>query len=112
MIIDATCAPADMTYPTDLKLVNKAREKTQEIIDVLHVPDIGTKRKPRTYRQVARKSYLEVAKQKKPGYQKIRKAIGSQLRCLKRNLHTIEAMVGQGRLGLRGYPLYSSIYKM
>jgi len=51
---------------------------------------------------VARKSYLEVAKQKKPGYQKIRKAIGSQLRCLKRNLHTIEAMVGQGRLGLLG----------
>jgi len=102
MILDATCTPADITYPTDLKLVNKAREKTQEIIDVLHVPDIGTKRKPRTYRQVARKSYLEVAKQKKPGYQKIRKAIGSQLRCLKRNLHTIEAMVGQGRLGLLG----------
>jgi len=67
MILDATCTPADIAYPTDLKLLNEAREKTEEIIDAFHVPDIGKKRKPRTYRRVARKSYLAVAKQKKPG---------------------------------------------
>ena len=100
MIADATCAPADITYPTDLKLLNEAREKTQEMIDVLHAPDIGTKCKPRTYRRIARKSYLAVAKQKKPGYQKIGRAIGSQLHFLKRNLQTIETMVAKGRLRL------------
>jgi len=109
MIIDATCAPADITSPTDLKLLNEAREKTQEIIDALHLPNIGKKRKPRTYRQVARKSYLAVAKQKKPGYQKIRKAIGSQLCCLKRNLHTIEIMVNEGHLGLLGNRTYRNL---
>ena len=39
LIIDATCAPADITHPTDLKLMNKAREKTEAIIDRLHACD-------------------------------------------------------------------------
>ena len=76
LIVDATCTPADITYPTDLNLLNDAREKTEEIIDTLHAPFIGKKRKPRTYRQKARKDYLAVAKQKNPGYKRIRKAIG------------------------------------
>jgi len=100
MIVDATCTPADITYPTDLKLLNEAREKTEKVIDVMHGSDIGTKMKPRTYRQVARKDYLDVAKKKKPGYKKIRRAIGQQLQYLTRNLQTIETMVDNGRLGL------------
>jgi hypothetical protein len=36
LIIDATCAPADITYATDLKILNAAREKTESIIDILH----------------------------------------------------------------------------
>ena len=36
LIIDATCAPADITYPTDLKILNAAQEKTESIIDILH----------------------------------------------------------------------------
>ncbi len=90
LIVDATCAPADITYPTDLKLLNDAREKTEEIIDTFHAPLIGKKRKPRTYRKKARKDYLALAKQKKPGYKKIRKAIGKQLGYVKRNLQTID----------------------
>ena len=35
LLMDATCIPADMTYPTDMKLLNKAREKTEQIIDLL-----------------------------------------------------------------------------
>ena len=31
--IDASCTPADITYPTDLKLLNEARESTERIID-------------------------------------------------------------------------------
>ena len=98
LIGDATCAPADITYPTDLKLLNEAREKTEEIIDTMHAPFVGKKCKLRTYRQKARKDYLALAKQKKPGYKKIRKAIGKQLRYFKRNLRNIEKMALEGLL--------------
>jgi hypothetical protein len=36
LILDATCAPADITYPSELKILNAAREKTESIIDILH----------------------------------------------------------------------------
>ena len=35
LTIDASCTPADITYPTDLKLLNEARETTEKIIDDL-----------------------------------------------------------------------------
>lgn len=106
LIADATCTPADIAYPTDLSLLNEAREKSEEMIDVMHEPFIGVRPKPRTYRQKARKAYLAVAKQKKPGAKKIRKAIGQQLRCLKRNLATIDRMAEEGLLGYLGKRLY------
>ena len=98
LLMDATCTPADLTYPTDLKLLNEAREKTEEVIDVMHAPWIGRRKKPRTYRQKARRDYLAVAKQKKPGQRKIRKAIRKQLGYLGRNLKTIEKMASEGLL--------------
>ena len=36
LIIDATCAPAYITYPTDLGLLNGARLHTEKIIDILY----------------------------------------------------------------------------
>jgi hypothetical protein len=66
LILDATCAPADIRYPTDLSLLNEAREKTEEIIDTLYSPLKGTIQKPRTYRIKARRQYLAVAKMRKP----------------------------------------------
>lgn len=98
LLVDATCTPADVAYPTDLNLLNEAREKTEEMIDVMHAPFIGTEEKPRTYREKARKAYLTVAKQKKPGAKKIRKAVGQQLRYLRRNLGTIDQMASNCRL--------------
>jgi hypothetical protein len=106
MLVDATCTPADIAYPTDVSLLNEAREKSEEIIDAMHEPFIGVRKKPRTYRQKARKVYLAVAKQKKPGYKKIRKAIGQQLRYLKRNLGYIESMAEEGSLKYLSKRLY------
>ena len=57
-ILDATCVPVDIQYPTDSRLLNDAREALEEIIDVLHAPHVGEREKPRTYRQRARKQYL------------------------------------------------------
>jgi hypothetical protein len=98
LIVDATCTPADIAYPTDLSLLNEAREKSEEIIDAMHEPLKGIRKKPRTYRRKARKSYLAIAKQKKPGIKKIRKAIGQQLRYLRRNLGYIDRMAEEGLL--------------
>ena len=96
LLIDATCTPADITYPTDLGLLSEARQKTEQYIDLLHEPNKGMLPKPRTYRQEARKKHLAVAKLKKPGKRKIRKAIGQQLRYLKRNLGHIDNMERNG----------------
>ena len=98
LIIDATCTPADIAYPTDLNLLNEAREKTEAIIDTMHAPLVGKQKKPRTYRQKARGNYLSVAKQKKPGYKKVRKAICRQLCYLRRNLQNIDIMACNGLL--------------
>ena len=96
LIIDATCAPADVTYPTDLKLLGEAREKTEKIIDLLHAPLKGRVKKPRTYRRQARKRFLAIAKAKKPGAKKRRKAIGQQLGYLRRNLGHVDALLERG----------------
>ena len=57
LLVDATCTPEDINYPTDLKLLNTAREKSEQVIDVLHKAMPKGTRKPRTYRQIARKEY-------------------------------------------------------
>lgn len=76
LLLDATCAPADIAFPTDLGLLNEAREKLEHIIDVLHEPLKGSKQKPRTYRKKARKDYLTIAKQRKVSTRKMYKAVG------------------------------------
>jgi len=89
LLVDATCTPADITFPTDLKLLNTAREKSEAIIDILHRPLRGTQQKPRTYRKAARKAFLSAAKSKRLSKSKRRKAIRKQLGYLKRNLKSI-----------------------
>ena len=50
MILDATCAPQNIRFPTDASLLNEAREKAEEIIDTLHEMGLSEGKKPRTYR--------------------------------------------------------------
>jgi len=90
LILDATCAPADISYPTDFSLLNQARVHTEKIIDVLYKPLKGESlKKPRTFRRIARKDYLAVAKQRRPSRKTRRKAIKKQLQYLRRNLSHI-----------------------
>ena len=92
VIFDATACPQDIAYPTDLNLLSEAREMTEKLIDILHNPT-PHKRKPRTYRVVARKRFLQTAQKKNKSRKEIRKAVGSQLRFLKRNLNSIEQLL-------------------
>jgi len=97
MLLDATCFPADIKYPTDVGLLNHARELTERIIDELHdqIRKPGYE-KPRTYREVARKDFLRFTKKRKPSQQQIRNAIRKQLQYVRRNLETISEQVVQG----------------
>lgn len=89
VILDASACPQDIAYPTDIGLLNKAREITEDIIDELYEKN-NESSKPRTYREVARKAYLKVAQNKNPSKKAIHKGIKSQLQYLRRNIKTIE----------------------
>ena len=97
LLIDATCAPVDIRYPTDLSLLNEAREVIEILIDAMH-PQVKENfgHKPRTHRRKARQQFLAVAKKKKPRINKIRKAIKQQPGHLKRNLASINALTACG----------------
>lgn len=90
LIVDATCTPADIRYPTDVSLLNEAREDCEKIIDTICKQN-GLE-KPRTYRKIARKDFLKFIHMKKPDRKKVRKAIKKQLQYLARNLKNIEKM--------------------
>jgi hypothetical protein len=97
LILDATCAPGDISYPTDLGLLNQARKQTERIIDLLYEQIKGQlAKKPRTYREVARKDYLEVAKKRRVSHKDRIKAIKKQLQYIKRNLSYIEQLILNG----------------
>lgn len=106
LVLDATCAPADITYPTDLKLLNHAREKSEAIIDMLHQQMPKGIKKPRNYRRQARKNYLAVSKNRNASRKVLRRAIRKQLGYLNRNLKSIAKqndMVGLSVLSRKQY---------
>ncbi len=76
LILDASCAPADLSYPQDLGILNQARKKTENILDCLYQNlRIKLKKKPITYRKRARKDYLKVAKKRRCSQKERREAI-------------------------------------
>ena len=102
MILDATCSPSNIRYPQDFSLLNEAREKLEEMIDFFNRTYHPWK-KPRTYRQVARKAYLELAKAKKRTAKKIRATVRKQLGYVKRDLEYLERYMAAGYAMERKY---------
>jgi len=92
LIIDAVVAPQDIKFPTDIDLTSKAREETERLIDFLWERNPG-KRKPRTYRQKARRDYLNVVRKKRKGKNVLRLGRKKQLSYLRRNIRTINTML-------------------
>ena len=91
LIMDTTCAPANITYPQDIKLCNEAREKTEKMVETMH--ERGDGEKPRLDKQKARQAYLKVAKSKKRTGSVLRKAIKKQLSYIRRNLGYIDSLM-------------------
>ena len=109
LILDATCAPADIHFPTDIWLLNNVREALEEIIDILHSPCTGILKKPRTYRENAHKDFLSISKSKRPNAKKIRKAIGQQLRYIRRDFSIIEDLAEISPLDLLNKKQYQNL---
>ncbi len=95
--LDASCAPADLTYPNDLGILNQARKQTEKIIDSLYKNRKNKlHKKPRTYKKQARKDYLKVAENRRPSRKERSDAIAKQLQYIKRNLSQIEKLINAG----------------
>lgn len=91
IILDATCAPQNISFPQDINLLNEGRENLEAIIDqVCYEYNFY---KPRMYRQNARKDYLNLAKCKKRTTKRIRKAIKKQLQYIRRDLGYIDDFI-------------------
>ena len=111
LLLDATCCPSDIHYPTDIYLLNHARELLELIIDILHVQlaYLGVT-KPRTYREIARGVYLRYAKKRKHTHGEIRFTIRQQLQYVRRNLDSIAKQVELGaKLGELPTGLYRKL---
>jgi hypothetical protein len=79
-----------------LGLLNQAREQTEKIIDALYSQRKETTQiKPRTYRKIARREYLSVAKKRRVTKNQRKKAIKKQLQYIKRNLASINKIADE-----------------
>lgn len=91
LILDTTCAPANIAFPQDINLCNEAREKTEKMVEVMH--ERGKSEKPRLDKQKARREFLKIAKSKKRTGKALRKAIKKQLSYIRRNLRYIDGLM-------------------
>ena len=110
VIYDATACPQDIAYPTDLNLLNDAREKLEELIDHIYTQELHEV-KPRTYRQVARKKYLQTAQKKNKSRKVIRKANRCQLNFVRRDIAIVNELLDVYQINNLKFPLNPSQQK-
>lgn len=94
-IMDATCSPSNIRYPQDFSLLNEAREKLEKMIDFFN-RKYDPWKKPRTYREVARKEYLALAKSRRRTKKQIRATVRKMLGYVKRDLGYLEEYMAAG----------------
>lgn len=104
---DATVADQYITYPTDVKLLNTAREKLDQMIDKIYLYCDKSFEKPRTYRRVLRREFLNYSKKKNKKKSVHRKMQRRLLESVKRNLGFVDALMPDpGKIVTgRSYPL-------
>ena len=86
IILDATCTPQNIRYPTDISLLNEAREKLEKLIDTAHKAGYTEGEKPRTYRKRARWDFLRFVRNRKPTKGFLRKSLRKQLGYVARDI--------------------------
>jgi len=93
--MDATVAPSDIRYPTDLSLLNQSREILETAIDELWPHTERKGHKTPYNRKKARKAYLKIAKSKKYKKSALRSAIGYQLECIHSAFPRVEKLLAE-----------------
>ncbi|HKK88776.1 MAG TPA: IS5 family transposase [Saprospiraceae bacterium] len=92
--LDATVAPQNITYPTDVKVLSECRLKSEQLIDKLYeVRKSLWKKKPRTYRRKAQKQFVVYSKKRRKNHKDNRKMQKKQINYLKRNCGIIADML-------------------
>ena len=94
LVLDATCCPADIAYPQDVNLLNQAREKLEQTVD--EICESTGQKKPRMYRQCARRDFLRLSRSKKRSAKAIRSAVKKQLQYIRRDVGYIVQFVQNG----------------
>lgn len=96
LLLDATCAPANISYPTDTGLLNHARLSLESIIDILWSACVlrgcAPSAKPRTYRTKARKAFAGFSRKRRPSMKLIRKQRRRQLQWVERDLKHVDSL--------------------
>lgn len=110
IVVDATVAPQEIPYPTDHSLVATARVQSELIIDKLwfHIADKASG-KPRTYRETARKAFVQAHKKRNKDKAFWLKVTDQQLRYLERNIRSIHRLLDSIEEGI---PLNEKFLKL
>lgn len=92
--MDATVAPQNIKYPTDVNLVATSRELSENLLDLLYNQNKSLwSKKPRTYRRKAKESYVRFSKKRNKSKKVQRQERKHQLAYLRRNIKHIERML-------------------
>lgn len=88
LIIDTTCVPADILYPTDVRLLERCRAEVLRLIQKAKA--FGLKISYRTYSRVARKIFVTFAKISKPKPKTRKKVHKQMIQFVRRNLKQLQ----------------------
>lgn len=84
LILDTTCVPADILYPTDIRLLERCRRAVIRLLR--QAKDFGMAVAYRTYNRTARKIFVQFSKLSKPG-EKTRRLVHKRMfQFVRRNL--------------------------
>jgi len=94
VMMDATVFPSGIRFPTDIGLLNEAREKV-----VMWIKDISRKLEiwTRTYCQKGRQVYLNFSKRRKKTKEMVRKTKKQMLQYLRRNVKQFEVLIEKAK---------------
>jgi hypothetical protein len=101
LILDATVAPADIRYPTDISILNECRENTEAMIDEIWEHTDRKGHKTAYSRRNAKNRFLEIIKKRRHKAGEIKKAIVEQIEYVKKNLDTLSRLTWGFGIGLR-----------
>ena len=88
LIVDTTCVPADILYPTDVRLLERCRREVLRLMQ--KAKDFGLKLSYRTYSRVARKIFVTFSKISKPKPKTRKNVHKKMIQFVRRNLKQLQ----------------------